>query len=96
MAFDGFTVAALTAELKKKITGGRIYKVAQPEPDTLLITVKTSSDTLRLLISANASFPLIYLTDKNRPSPQTAPSFCMLLRKHLQNGRITDVKQPGL
>ena len=96
MAFDGFTVAALTAELKKKITGGRIYKVAQPEPDTLLITVKTNSDTLRLLISANASFPLIYLTDKNRPSPQTAPSFCMLLRKHLQNGRIVDIKQPGL
>ena len=96
MAFDGFTVAALTSELKKKIMGGRIYKIAQPEPDTLLITVKTISDTSRLLISANASFPLIYLTDKNRPSPQTAPSFCMLLRKHLQNGRITDVKQPGL
>ena len=26
----------------------------------------------------------------------TAPGFCMLLRKHLQNGRITDITQPGL
>ena len=26
----------------------------------------------------------------------TAPNFCMLLRKHLQNGRIVDITQPGL
>ena len=96
MAFDGFTVAALKNELSEKITGGRVYKISQPETDTLLITIKNNSDTLRLLISANASFPLIYLTDENRQSPKTAPSFCMLLRKHLQNGRITSVCQPGL
>lgn len=96
MAFDGLAVAALRNEFENKIKGGRVYKIAQPEPDTLLLTIKNNSDTLRLLISANASFPLIYLTDENRPSPKTAPAFCMLLRKHLQNGRITDVSQPGL
>lgn len=96
MAFDGFSVAALKSELKQKINGGRIYKISQPEDDTLLITVKCNYDTLRLIISANASFPLLYLTDENRVSPKSAPSFCMLLRKYLQNGRILDITQPGL
>lgn len=40
--------------------------------------------------------PLIYLTSLNKPSPLTAPSFCMLLRKHISNGRITRIYQPGL
>lgn len=26
----------------------------------------------------------------------TAPNFCMLLRKHISNGRITDIFQPKL
>ena len=62
----------------------------------MLLTVKTQTGQRRLFLSANASLPLIYLTDENKPSPMTAPVFCMLLRKHLQNGRITDITQPGL
>ena len=50
----------------------------------------------RLLLSASASLPLAYLTDKNKPSPMTAPNFCMLLRKHLSNGRISSITQPSL
>lgn len=97
MAFDGITVAAVVKELKESLTGGRIYKIAQPENDELLLTIKTSDGgQKRLLISAGASLPLIYLTENNKPSPMTAPGFCMLLRKHLQNGRITDITQPGL
>lgn len=97
MAFDGITVAAAVKELKENLTGGRIYKIAQPENDELLLTIKTSDGgQKRLLISAGASLPLIYLTENNKPSPLTAPGFCMLLRKHLQNGRITDITQPGL
>ncbi len=97
MAFDGITISNLVKELKTELTGGRIYKIAQPENDELLLTIKTGrSGQRRLFISAGASLPLIYLTDNNKPSPLTAPGFCMLLRKHLQNGRITDITQPGL
>ncbi len=97
MAFDGITVANITKELNDTLTGGRIYKIAQPENDELLLTVKTADGgQRRLLISASASLPLIYLTESNKPSPMTAPGFCMLLRKHLQNGRITQITQPGL
>lgn len=96
MAFDGITVAAVTQELNNTLTGGRITKIAQPETDELLLTVKTSDGAYRLYISASASLPLIYLTDENKQSPMTAPNFCMLLRKHIGNGRITAVSQPGL
>ncbi len=97
MAFDGITIANIAQELNEKLTGGRIYKIAQPENDELLLTIKTADGgQRRLLISASASLPLIYLTETNRPSPMTAPGFCMLLRKHLQNGRIIRISQPGL
>ena len=96
MAFDGITIAGITKELNQLLTGGRIYKIAQPESDELLLTVKNNGSQYRLLLSADASLPLVYLTDKNKQSPMTAPGFCMLLRKHLQNARILDITQPGL
>lgn len=96
MAFDGITVSALAAELSDKLTGARISKIAQPEGDELLFTLKNNRDNYRLIISANASLPLVYLTDENKMSPMTAPNFCMLLRKHIGNGRITSIVQPGL
>lgn len=96
MAFDGITVAAIVQELKNALADGRIAKIAQPEPDELLLTIKTPEGQKRLYISASASLPLIYLTDENKPSPMSAPNFCMLLRKHVGNGRITGISQPKL
>lgn len=96
MAFDGITIRALTTEFNNILTGGRINKIAQPEKDELLITFKTTAGQARLMLSVNPSLPLAYLTDNNKPSPLTAPNFCMLLRKHLNNGRIISVSQPGL
>ncbi len=96
MAFDGITIANITKELHDTLLGGRIYKIAQPESDELLLTIKNNGSQYRLLLSADASLPLVYLTNTNKPSPMTAPGFCMLLRKHLQNARITDIRQPGL
>lgn len=96
MAFDGITIANITKELNDKLTGGRIRKIAQPENDELILTIKSPEGNFRLLISASASLPLIYLTETNKPSPMTAPNFCMLLRKHIENGRILKISQPGL
>ena len=96
MAFDGTVIAAAAAELNRELTGGRIAKITQPESDELLLTVKTDSGQKLLFLSANASLPLIYLTDSGKPSPITAPTFCMVLRKHIGNGRILSVTQPGL
>lgn len=96
MAFDGFTMAALTKELSDKLTEGRLQKIAQPEPDELLLTIKNNRTNFRLVLSASPSLPLIYLTEEPKTSPLTAPNFCMLLRKHLNGARITGVSQYGL
>ena len=103
MAFDGITIANLTKDFNDYLVGGRIYKIAQTESDELFITVKLSYENAdrygikqkRLVLSSDASLPLAYMTDDNKNSPMTAPNFCMLLRKHIQNGRIVSVTQPG-
>lgn len=96
MAFDGITIHALVNEFNDKLNGGRINKIAQPEKDELLLTIKASQGQFRLILSANAGLPLAYITDNNKPSPLTAPNFCMLLRKHINNGKIISITQPGL
>ena len=96
MAFDGITIANIVKELNDTILNGRIAKIAQPENDELLLTIKPAKGQVRLVISASASLPLIYLSRDNKPSPMTAPNFCMLLRKHIGSARISDIRQPGL
>ncbi len=96
MAFDGIVIANLVKELNDTVLNGRISKIAQPENDELLLTLKGNTGQVRLLLSASASLPLIYLTKENKPSPMTAPNFCMLLRKHIANGRITRIWQPHM
>lgn len=96
MAFDGIVIANLVKELNENILNGRISKIAQPENDELLLTLKGNHGQVRLLLSASASLPLVYLTKENKPSPMTAPNFCMLLRKHIANGRVTKIWQPHM
>ena len=70
MALDGITMAALCRELNDKILNSRIYKIAQPEKDELLITIKTENGgTEKLLISVSASLPFVYFTESNKKSP---------------------------
>lgn len=96
MAFDGITIANIVSELNRTIVGGKINKIAQPEADELMFTVKNNRTQYRLFLSASASLPLIYLTGENKQGPLTAPNFCMLLRKHIGSARILSVTQPGL
>ncbi len=96
MALDGIAVANLRKEIEERVLNGRISKIAQPESDELLLTIKGASGQYRLALCASASLPYVYFTGENRPSPQSAPGFCMLLRKHIGGGRITAVSQPGL
>lgn len=96
MAFDGITIANLVYELKKTLLDTRITKIAQPENDELMLTCKGPGGQYRLSLSASASLPFVYLTDSNKPSPLQAPTFCMVLRKHIANGRIVGITQPHM
>lgn len=95
MAFDGITLSALVSEWKHTLTGGRIQKISQPETDELILTIKTDNNYY-LQLSSSASLPLACLRPDVKPAPLTAPAFCMLLRKHLNGGRILDIVQPDL
>ncbi len=97
MAFDGVVIANIIQELRSTLLNGRISKIAQPEKDELILTIKGQArEQYKLLLSAGAGLPLIYLTENTKPSPLTAPNFCMLLRKHLNSAKIIDIYQPGL
>lgn len=96
MAFDGITIAALVKEMNTLLRDGHIQKIAQPEPDELLLTIKNNRTNYKLKISASASLPLLHLTETPKPSPLTAPNFCMLLRKHLNGARIISMEQIGM
>lgn len=93
MALDGISIHSLVHEFNENLLNGKINKISQPEREELLITINTSNGNKRLLISANASLPFMYITNDNKPAPATAPGFCMLLRKHIGAGRIIEISQ---
>jgi predicted ribosome quality control (RQC) complex YloA/Tae2 family protein len=95
LAFDGVALGALAAEMEK-IVGGRIDKIAQPERDEIVMTVRAYGANHRVLMSCNANYPRIHFTAVAKESPLAAPMFCMVLRKHILGGRISGISQPGL
>ena len=95
MAYDGIITYAITKELAERITLGKIEKVYQPGSEELLIHIHTRSGNVRLFISCNSQSARVCLTTGTYVNPDQPPTFCMLLRKHLQGGRITEVRQRG-
>ena len=96
MPFDGLTITALSYELNSHLVGSRIDKIHQPEKDELIINMRGYKTTNRLLISANARWARMHLTEEKKENPSQAPNFCMLLRKHLEGGKIKSIQQSGL
>ncbi|OFV70692.1 Rqc2 family fibronectin-binding protein [Acetobacterium wieringae] len=93
MAYDGVTLYHLINEFKPLLIGGRIRKIYQPEIDEIRLLVNLGNQKKHLLLSANASNPRVYMTEKIKENPSAAPSFCMVLRKYLLNGTIIDIAQ---
>lgn len=93
MSLDGIVLRAVVNELKAKLINGKIDKVYQPEKDELIINIRCQKKNEKLLISASSNNPRIYITNISKPNPQNPPMFCMLLRKHLQGGKILNIDQ---
>ena len=94
MAFDGITVSALKSEIENKILGGRIDKIYQPEKDEIILGIRSMGQAYKLLLTSNASNPKFHFTQTNPTNPMTPPLFCMVMRKHLQSGKIIKIEQP--
>lgn len=96
MPFDGLVLAAVQNELENKMAGARIERIYQPHKDELILLLHRPGNRQRLVLSANAWNARVHLTDVSRENPITPPLFCMVLRKHLEGGRILHFEQAGL
>jgi predicted ribosome quality control (RQC) complex YloA/Tae2 family protein len=96
MPFDGFVLAAIRQELEEKITSSRIDRIYQPSPESLVLNLHRSKERLRLFLSAHPTNARIHLLSLPMENPLSPPLFCMVLRKHLEGGRIKKIVQPGL
>lgn len=95
MALDGFTLRGLSSELKQEIEGGQIQKIFQLDQETLRFHIRSDGKEKILLFTGFQAFPHIRLCHSSAGTPEVPPPFCMLLRKHLEGGRITDISQVG-
>ena len=96
MALDAATLALTTAQLRTVLLDARIDKIYEPTRDEVLLSLRTRTETYKLLLSARSGSARVCLTNESFENPQVPPSFCMLLRKHLTGGRLLRVEmEPG-
>ena len=94
MALDGLVIHSIVDELHKKLLGGKIDKVYQPENDEIVLHIRNNKENFKIVLSCSASNPRVYLaSDYKKENPINAPMFCMLFRKYIQGGNIVNVSQ---
>ena len=94
MSLDSFLITAQTRALDARLSGARIDKIFMPRPAEIVLSIRGEAGNERLMISAGGSNSGIYLTSLRPENPPAPPMLCMLLRKHMQGGRILSVSQP--
>lgn len=96
MSYDGIVMRAVTFELNNNLKGARIDKIYQPGKKEVILHIRQPGHTHKLLLSANAQEAGVYLTEQARPNPTEPPLFCMVLRKHLEGGKILSFEQVNM
>ena len=93
MSYDGVVAAAAVSELQRNLTLGKIEKIYQPQSEQLIFNIHTKAGRKKLLLSVSGNHAGAYLTETVPENPTAPPVFCMVLRKHLNAGRITMIRQ---
>lgn len=93
MSFDGIITRAIVKEFNRTILGGKIEKIYQPEPDELVLNIHSKNGNFKLYASSNSSHARTHFISDTPVNPASPLSFCMLMRKHLQGGRISEISQ---
>ena len=91
MNLDALTLSYLKNELHEALWGARIDKVYQVNHDSICLYAYNKGNKYYLLI--DVSKPCICLLDTPPVHMDTPTAFCMLLRKHLEMSRLTDISQ---
>lgn len=92
MPNDYVTLKALTAELSDTLRGGRIDRVNLPAEREVALFLRAGHRNYTLLLSATGTTPHLRLTEEKLPNLPVAPTFCMVLRKHLTGGSVESVR----
>lgn len=93
MAYDGIVTRAIVKELNDKVLEGKINKIYQPEDNKVTFDIYSKGKNFQLLLSADPSSPRVQLFEEKFQNPPSPPTFCMVLRKHLDGGRINRIEQ---
>ena len=100
ISFDSLTLKAFTEESRDFLTGARIQKIQQPSRKEVILTIRNHSQSRKLYININPqSAHVCFMSKDNEVKrgvviPQKPPMFCMLLRKYLENAKISRINQP--
>lgn len=92
MVYDGILTYTILTELKNIIIGARVEKVVMPTNLTVDIYLYSGKKHI-LKIDCTPSSTKMYLSTEKKGGPLVPPSFCMVLRKHLEGSRIIDISQ---
>lgn len=96
MAFDGIMTKAVVDDCNRKLKSGRITKIYQPTDSDIILQIRANGENIRLLISANLTYPRVHITQESYGNPLEPPMFCMLLRKHCEGAIIERFEQVGM
>lgn len=95
MPLDGFTMTFLKNECKNLLAGARVDRIYQLDSYSLLFNLRKDRRNYKFIISAHPQMGRFCLSEKDYPRPQEAPVFAMVLRKHLEGGILSEIKQIG-
>lgn len=93
MPMDGVMLGFIARELAQKLRDGRVDRIIQPERDEIHLLIRAQGENHRLLLCASPNSARVHLTQHAKTGPMEPPMLCMLLRKHLSGGRVTDVRR---
>ncbi len=96
MPFDGIVTSGIVRELNQVLLNGKIDKIYQPENDEIILHIRANFNNYKLLISVSSNYSRLHLMSGSKDNPETAPNFCMFLRKHIQGGKISSIQQKEL
>ena len=97
ISFDGLMLNAIISDF---FAGARINKIQQPTRRELIFTLRNHGQTRQFYVNIDPKYyHICFMSEENASKrmieiPQKPPMFCMLLRKYLNNSRISHVNQP--
>ena len=99
MSLDGAFLHCVKDELSALI-GARVEKIYQPSREEVIVQLRVlggdDKKAKRVIFSASGTSARVHLTEQEYENPSVPPLFCMILRKHLNGGKLVNIRQDGL